>query len=39
MDFNEHLDAHDGNYRNATNGYYDPETCNFIDFGDYKPWR
>ncbi len=39
MDFNEHLDAHGGNYRNPTNGYYDPSTGNFIDFGESTPWK
>lgn len=37
MDVNEHLDAHRGNYKNPTNGYYDPETGTFVEFGDYVP--
>ena len=39
MNVNEHLDAHGGSYRNPTNGYYDPATGNFIDFGDSVPWE
>lgn len=30
----EHQKAHDGNYRNATNGYYNPDTGRTKDFGD-----
>jgi len=37
MDVNEHLDAHGGNYKNPTNGYYDPQTGKFIEFDDYVP--
>ena len=32
----EHLAAHKGNYRNNTNGYYDPSTKETNDFGRYK---
>ena len=32
----EHLAAHKGNYRNNTNGYYDPATGKMNDFGRYK---
>ena len=39
MNENEHLAAHGGNYRNPTNGYYDPKTKTFIDFGDIVPWE
>ena len=35
MDINEHLNAHNGDYRNPTNGYYDPLSGVTIDFGDY----
>lgn len=28
----EHLDAHQGNYHNATNGYYNPETQTMNEF-------
>lgn len=28
----EHLDAHQGNYHNATNGYYDPESQKMNEF-------
>ncbi len=38
MDVNEHLDAHNGNYQNLTNGYYDPNSGVFVDFGDSVPW-
>lgn len=30
----EHLDAHSGNYHNATNGYYDPVTQTLNEFED-----
>lgn len=30
----EHLDAHNGNWRNPTNWYYNPMTKEKIDFGD-----
>ena len=30
----EHLDAHDGNWRNSTNWYYNPVTKAKFDFGD-----
>ncbi|WP_121616337.1 T7SS effector LXG polymorphic toxin [Virgibacillus halodenitrificans] len=39
MDKNEHLDAHEGNYKNPTNGYYHPNTGVKIDFGDKAPWK
>ena len=39
MEVNEHLDAHGGSYRNPTNGYYDPNSGNFIEFGDFVPWE
>ena len=32
----EHLAAHNGNYRNNTNGYYDPKTGKMHDFGEGK---
>ena len=39
MDINEHLDAHGGNYKNPTNGYYDPISGVTVDFGDYVPGK
>lgn len=39
MDVNEHLDAHRGNYKNPTNGYYDPKTGVMVNFGDEIPWN
>lgn len=30
----EHLEAHDGNWKNATNWYYNPITKEKLDFGD-----
>lgn len=33
----EHLAAHGGNYRNPTNGYYDPVSKTMSDFGDGPP--
>ena len=35
----EHLDAHEGNYHNATNGYYDPKTKVMNEFkgAELKP--
>ena len=35
----EHKDAHQGNFQNPTNGYYDPETGETKDFGEgrYEP--
>ena len=39
MDENEHLAAHGGDFKNPTNGYYDPKTKTFIDFGDTVPWE
>ena len=38
MDVNEHLNAHGGSYNNPTNGYYDPKSGTFVDFGDVVPW-
>jgi hypothetical protein len=32
----EHQDAHGGNYRNPTNGYYDPITCETREFDENK---
>lgn len=32
----EHLEAHGGNYRNPTNGYFDPITKAIQNFGDNK---
>ena len=32
----EHKDAHQGNFQNPTNGYYDPETGETTDFGEGK---
>ena len=32
----EHLAAHKGNYRNNTNGYYDPSTGKMNEFGRGK---
>ena len=34
---NEHLAAHKGSWQNPTNWYYNPETKEFIDFGENKP--
>ena len=33
----EHLEAHKGSWQNPTNWYYDPETKEFVDFGENKP--
>ncbi len=33
----EHLEAHKGSWQNPTNWYYNPETKEFVDFGDNKP--
>ena len=33
----EHLAAHKGSWQNPTNWYYNPETKEFVDFGDNKP--
>lgn len=30
----EHLEAHDGNWKNPTNWHYDPDTKEKLDFGD-----
>ena len=30
----EHWDAHNGNWLNPTNGYYDPASKQFLDFGE-----
>lgn len=32
----EHLEAHKGSWQNPTNWYYNPETKEFIDFGENK---
>lgn len=32
----EHLEAHRGNWQKPTNWYYDPNTKEYIDFGDSK---
>ena len=34
---NEHLKAHSGNWKNATNGYYDVKTGKMKDFGNGEP--
>lgn len=33
----EHLEAHKGSWQNPTNQYYNPETKEFVDFGENKP--
>lgn len=33
----EHLAAHRGSWQNPTNWYYNPDTKEFIDFGENKP--
>lgn len=33
----EHLAAHKGSWQNPTNWYYNPDTKEFIDFGENKP--
>ena len=33
----EHLEAHKGNWQNSTNWYFNPETKEFIDFGENRP--
>lgn len=33
----EHLAAHKGSWQNSTNWYYNPDTKEFIDFGENKP--
>lgn len=33
----EHLEAHKGSWKNPTNWYYNPETKEYVDFGDNKP--
>lgn len=33
----EHLEAHKGSWQNPTNWYYNPETKEFVDFGQNKP--
>lgn len=32
----EHLEAHKGSWQNPTNWYYNPETKEFVDFGENK---
>ena len=34
LTYDEHLDAHKGNWQNPTNWYYDPVTKEFHEFGD-----
>lgn len=33
----EHLEAHKGSWQNPTNWYYNPETKEFVDFGENRP--
>jgi hypothetical protein len=33
----EHLEAHKGSWQNSTNWYYNPETKEFVDFGENAP--
>ena len=33
----EHLEAHKGSWQNPTNWFYNPDTKEFVDFGDNKP--
>lgn len=33
----EHLEVHKGSWQNPTNWYYNPETKEFVDFGENKP--
>ncbi len=33
----EHLEAHKGSWQNPTNWYFNPDTKEFMDFGDNKP--
>jgi len=33
----EHLDAHKGSWQNPTNWYYNPDTKEFVDFGEKAP--
>lgn len=33
----EHLEAHKGSWQNPTNWYYNPDTKEFVDFGENKP--
>ena len=33
----EHLEAHKGSWQNPTNWFYNPETKEFVDFGENKP--
>ena len=33
----EHLEAHKGSWQNPTNWYFNPDTKEFVDFGDNKP--
>ncbi len=37
LDRKEHLAAHSGNFRNKTNGYYNPSTGEMKSFGKNKP--
>lgn len=33
----EHLEAHKGSWQNPTNWYYNPDTKEFVDFGENEP--
>lgn len=37
LTYDEHLEAHKGNWQNPTNWYYDPITKEYTDFGDNAP--
>jgi len=37
LDRSEHLSAHNGNFKNNTNGYFDPEKSEMKSFGRSKP--
>ena len=39
LDKNEHLAAHRGDYKNSTNGYYNPKTGRINDFGNNPPTK
>lgn len=36
LSYTEHKEAHSGDFKNSTNGYFDPETKRTYDFGDEK---
>lgn len=38
-EFDEHLDAHKGNYKISTDGYYNPETRKMVEFEGGVPWK